>query len=151
MLRSEVHMKQDPVTKQFVPEYHGIDPAGYKTVGREMDLWRIGAVSFPQSYIEWHKAMAKACLAEWEKKGVKRYGIRMEHSGWFDGMMQVDTVIELASGKLIKVRWHDSHSHGYFMQCSQDSGGSFSFDIDEAIKKDAEELEARRERNRRCV
>ena len=92
-------------------------------VTKNMSLWRMGIGGMPQSYIVFHRDCARLELTRLQDK----YSLRVHgdptlvSDGWMDGMRVLQAVVETPTGKLLKLKWHDSNQG--FMAKSP-SGGS---------------------------
>lgn len=64
-------------------------------IADEMDLWRMGAVGLPKSYITYKKNRAEKSLPGFAKEnGFKIWGTKLEDDGWMDGMKFIVAVVE---------------------------------------------------------
>jgi len=93
----------------------------YEQIEKKMKQWRkhIGILPMPQEYIDYHRALAEEALG---KLSVTVHSKGLQDDGWFDGMQILQAVIELPDGELVKVKWHDNRSKGYFMQKCKGGG-----------------------------
>ena len=89
-------------------------------IQREMKLFRMGAMSLPTSYINFHRDLALKAKEELAKTHTIHRDY-MAKDGWFDGMRVVYLIVEDEGGRLFKLHWHDG-SQTYFKECKQ--GGS---------------------------
>jgi hypothetical protein len=88
-----------------------------------LKMWQRGLIDFPQDFIRYHRELAEAELARLKAlHGFTVYRTYMAGSGWLDGMQQLHVVLETRQGKLMKIKWNDSHQEGhFFVRC--ESGG----------------------------
>ena len=87
-----------------------------------MSYWERGFTSLPQSYVEFHQALAEEELARMEAdEAVIVHRKWMKPDGWGDGMEHLNAVIE-KDDKLFKVYWHDRNQE--FFQVSE-TGGAY--------------------------
>lgn len=111
--------KAHPVEKATVPD----------NIERLMKEWRQGFRSMPRQYIDFHKDLAEKRLEHLRSV----YGFRvieaaLRNSGWFDGMRELNAIIETRKGKLRRLKWCDSNQD-FFL--AHEVGGSGIFDEDE--------------------
>ena len=100
--------------------------SSFDSINHEMDMWRLGDRSFPQSYINYHENLACEALKEIEAKGFKIWGAQLVRDGWGDGMRVLTAVVEFPhvrgeNTKFRKILWSDCHSGGWF-STTQGSG-----------------------------
>tara|TARA_Y100000310_G_scaffold329473_1_gene399397 strand:+ start:514 stop:900 length:387 start_codon:yes stop_codon:yes gene_type:complete len=97
----------------------------WSEIADEMDLWRMGAIGLPASYIAYKKKKAEEDLPGFAaKNGFKIWGTEMVYDGWMDGMKFLAAVVEgkhptTGEKGLFKIkfadneRWyHDYPGHG---------------------------------------
>jgi hypothetical protein len=94
-------------------------------VTKRMRSWRDGLSGMPVAYIDFHKAIAQDVLAAL----VAKYGIRVvetteRDAGWFDGMREVNAIVEDRKGRVHRLVYCDSNQ-GFMVRCA--SGGQASF------------------------
>lgn len=86
-----------------------------ETLKSAMAAYRLDLGPMPAGYIEFHVKLAQA-----EKdRLIETYRVtvlaeRMVDGGWFDGMREVELVVETRKGRLLKLRWHDGNQ-GYMV------------------------------------
>jgi len=104
----------------------------------EMRRWReIGDISFPKSYIEFHRFLANKHFTNLLRRDLitRIYHRGFEDDGWCDGMKAVVAVIEDKFGRLFKLVWNDSNQEFFAVH---NSGGSspfrFQFDSEGGAK-----------------
>ena len=63
-----------------------------------------------QGYVSAHEGLARARLEVLKvSHGIKVHSTEIVNEGWGDGMKVLQAVIELKSGKLMKLQWMDSN------------------------------------------
>lgn len=92
-------------------------------IAKKMDLWRLGLITMPEEYINFHKNLAELRLAFLQSN----YGFRiveksMRSAGWFDGMRELNVIIETKSFKLRRLVWNDANQD--FMLASELGGAT---------------------------
>lgn len=92
-------------------------------VAEHMRSWRAHGCwgAPPQSFIEFHKALALTALDALEKDFIVHKNW-VADDGWMDRMVVVWAILEhKKTGKLVKIHWHDSNQEFF---ASHESGGS---------------------------
>jgi hypothetical protein len=90
-----------------------------------MKLWRMGFESLlTTGYIEYHEKAARASLDELiNDHRLRLHTVEMKDDGWMDGMRTLQAVVETTKGKLLRIKWIDSHGNGQWHHCC-DGGGT---------------------------
>ncbi len=97
-----------------------------ETLKRPMAAWRAGIADMPAGYIEFHKGLAMVEKARLEAAfGLRVHATRMVDDGWFDGMRALEMVCETRSGRLLKLKWHDTNQ-GFMVACASGGHGVIS-------------------------
>src|ERR1700677_2585918 len=72
--------------------------------------WRLDFVPMPESYIEFHKNLAeKRIVVLKETFGFEILKSYMRTGGWFDGMHELNVIIQTQSERLRHLVWSDSN------------------------------------------
>lgn len=107
-----------PVTRVALPA----------NLSNSMKLWRDGFLPMPQEYIEFHLNLAEKRLQVLKDAyGFRVVETKLKDAGWFDGMKELNAIIETKRGSLHKLVWCDSNQD--FME-KMPSGGSGSFNAE---------------------
>ena len=104
-----------PVTRKPLPE----------SIERDMKRWRHEGcwAKTPQSYQDWHATVAAERLVVLATAMGLRVALsHLVHSGWLDGMKELEAQVQTPSGKWITLVWHDGNQD--FMRRFEDHGGS---------------------------
>lgn len=101
-----------------------------KDIEKRMKQYRATLSRVPKEYIEFHKQIAQEVIAAL----ATQYKFRvvetlMKNAGWFDGMVEMQVIVETKSGKLVKLVYNDSNQG--FMRKYENHGGAGSFDPNE--------------------
>lgn len=97
------------------------------SIEKQMKLWRMDLIGMPKEYIEFHLNLAEARLAALKATfGFRVVETKMKDAGWFDGMRELNVIIETKRGTLYKLVWCDSNQD--FMQKFSAGAGSFNAD-----------------------
>lgn len=100
-------------------------------IKKQMQLWRLGAIAMPESYINWHRERAdealQALLALYP--GLRVIDQTMRNGGWFDGMRELHAIVETPSGRAVKLVYCDSNQ-GFMVRQSAHGGQSALRDTD---------------------
>ena len=101
-----------------------------EAIAREMNLWDKGFGDC-QKFMAWHKDLAEKHLAGLiGQYGIKVHNQYMDFDGWGDGVQFLHAIVETPSGKLLKLKWHDSNQ-GFMVQCD---GGGWGFITETTIQ-----------------
>jgi len=74
----------------------------------EMRLWRACLTGMPQSYVDFHRALAEGAIDGLKKAGLTIHRTFMAFDGWMDGMKSLVVIAERGdSGELLKLQWND--------------------------------------------
>lgn len=82
-----------------------------ESIRKEMDLWRMGAIGLPRSYVLFHTQVSEMDMRRQDWTVLEDKG--MVSDGWGDGMKVRELVVAVANGEpgewsLETVRWHES-------------------------------------------
>jgi hypothetical protein len=108
-------MLNPPVVRVAVPA----------AIANQMKLWREGFVPMPTEYVQFHLGLAHARLDVLQATyGFRVVEAKLCSAGWFDGMKELNVIVETKSGSLLKLVWCDSNQD--FMK-KYNGGGSGVF------------------------
>jgi hypothetical protein len=92
------------------------DEKTHAPIEREMKRWRNGLVAFPESYRTYHFTLAGAATGWLQSRGYTVHRSYVDDAGDLDGMRVTHLIVETPRRRLLKLRWHDSNSRGYWME-----------------------------------
>lgn len=99
-------------------------------VEKQMKLFRADFIRCPKEYIEFHLDLAEKRLAVLKSVyGFRVVETKLKDAGWFDGMQELNAIVETKRGALHKLVWCDSNQD--FML--KYTAGQGSFNMDEVL------------------
>jgi len=93
-------------------------------IEKAMKQWRAGLIGMPASFIAFHKDLAEKRLAALVSEfGIRVVEVTTRDAGWFDGMRELNAIVESQHRTLHTLVWSDSNQD-YMVRMSSGGQGS---------------------------
>jgi hypothetical protein len=94
-----------------------------KSIHQAMVFYNLDLVPMPKEYIEFHRGIGQEVLATLVAMyGIRVIGTTMRDAGWFDGMKELNAIVEDRFGRVHRLVYCDQNQ-GFMVKCEHGGSG----------------------------